>query len=157
MAWATQRCLAQDPRGLWFQVHRGWSERYLLPGENFWFPMIIMKYLIHPSLLWSSLANRETQVLMNDHVMKTVESHKIGFMVHPFASMCNHSCNPTAFFFHDGASFRMRSAMDIPEGGEITISYIPLTYGFRYRQTKLLVDYDFLCRCKFPHEYLIIT
>lgn len=80
--------------------------------------------------------------------MAPAEDTQIGVFLHPLASSINHDCDANASYFCDSQSFRIRSIKDIPKGGEITVSYIPIREDYITRQIKTRKGYGFQCKCK---------
>ena len=62
-------------------------------------------------------------------------------------SAFNHSCLPSAEFYNEGTSLRVRSVRDISAGEEVTISYVPVTETLWDRRQALWRQYKFDCEC----------
>ncbi|CAE8647124.1 unnamed protein product, partial [Polarella glacialis] len=65
------------------------------------------------------------------------------------ASRFNHSCAPNATVESNRATLLVRAAVDIQEGKEVTISYLPkgLLADSSSRRQRLEMGRGFLCRC----------
>ncbi|KAF3776674.1 Histone-lysine N-methyltransferase [Nymphaea thermarum] len=76
------------------------------------------------------------------------------YAIYPQASLFNHDCLPNACRFDyfdnpgDGnTSIIIRALHDIPAGREICLSYFPINWNYKDRQTRLSEDYGFTCNC----------
>ncbi|KAL2256009.1 hypothetical protein VTK26DRAFT_2352 [Humicola hyalothermophila] len=74
------------------------------------------------------------------------DTGQAGLFLDPGLAMVNHSCVPNAFIGFDGRTAVLRSARDILEGEEITISYIDNTLPRAARHEALRL-YHFQCAC----------
>ena len=88
----------------------------------------------------------------------------LGMALHPFAAMFNHSCDPNTIIRFDASSvdpdITTKSNSDpiygsisvdilrpVPDGEELTISYIDNTFPYTRRQSELQSRYYFDCAC----------
>ncbi|XP_010249391.1 PREDICTED: histone-lysine N-methyltransferase ASHR2 [Nelumbo nucifera] len=74
--------------------------------------------------------------------------------IYPNASFFNHDCLPNAcrFDYVDGVGdgntdIIVRAVHEVPEGREICLSYFPVNWRYKERQTRLREDYGFECGC----------
>lgn len=61
--------------------------------------------------------------------------------------MLNHSCAPNCWTKFDGVNLRVRTLETVPEGAELTISYLDLDSPTSKRQEDLKNNYYFICDC----------
>ncbi|CZR66864.1 uncharacterized protein PAC_16765 [Phialocephala subalpina] len=76
------------------------------------------------------------------------QGRDIGAALDLFTSLMNHSCDPNAFVFCEGAQLRARSSRPIAAGEEITINYVDPSYDYSFRQKRLKPQYFFACQCE---------
>ena len=76
-----------------------------------------------------------------------MEGETTGITLDPLAAMMNHSCDPNAFCFWEGAKIRVRSLRPIGVGEEVTISYTDDTLA-RDTRREYLKRWFFDCACK---------
>jgi len=86
-------------------------------------------------------------VKLNCMSLDHLEREGLGIAFDPLAAKMNHSCDPNAFFFFEGAHIRVRSLRPIRSGEEVTISYIDNTLHRSYRKTWLESHWFFNCAC----------
>lgn len=89
-------------------------------------------------------------VRCNSHTLYASEewpSEPVGTAVYLKGSAFNHSCLPSAEFYNEGTSLRVRSVRDISAGEEVTISYVPVTETLWDRRQALWRQYKFDCEC----------
>ncbi|KAJ3678209.1 hypothetical protein LUZ60_002012 [Juncus effusus] len=75
--------------------------------------------------------------------------------IYPNASLFNHDCLPNASRFDylddpnrlNNTDVIIRALHEIPEGREVCISYFPVNWRFKERQSRLMEDYGFRCEC----------
>ena len=87
----------------------------------------------------------------NAFTMVGIFNDKIGIVIHPLASLINHSCKPNAFvrfnFGSDGITMDVRAMGKIARGEEIFLSYIDETEPIYRRRGMLYDQYHFICNC----------
>jgi len=75
------------------------------------------------------------------------EMRYIGIGLYPLAALINHSCDPNCVAIFDGREVFIRAIEDIPEGSEISISYIETASSRDQRQSELKSSFFFKCKC----------
>ncbi|KAG9483979.1 hypothetical protein GDO78_009735 [Eleutherodactylus coqui] len=63
-------------------------------------------------------------------------------------SLLNHSCDPNCVIIFEGKFLHLRTIKEIPQGEELTISYIDVKMPSHMRQLQLQRQYCFTCDCQ---------
>lgn len=89
------------------------------------------------------------KVQTNHLPLRNSAFESIGWFVNPWTARINHSCDPNAFVINNGANIEIRSLRPIKDNEEVFISYLDDTTSdpMGIRQTRLLSEYYFECRC----------
>ncbi|XP_056423149.1 histone-lysine N-methyltransferase SMYD3 isoform X2 [Hyla sarda] len=75
------------------------------------------------------------------------EMQDIGVGLYPSMSLLNHSCDPNCVITFEGTRLHLRAVKEIPQGEELTISYIDVMMPSHMRQMQFQRQYCFTCDC----------
>jgi hypothetical protein len=87
------------------------------------------------------------KLIENGYGIRANSNTCYGYGIYPTASYFNHSCAPNLAAVQEGLWMDFYALVDIPEGTEVTISYIPLTSTTQARREYLAQEYFFYCTC----------
>lgn len=89
-----------------------------------------------------------SKLVVNLFTLEDGQLRTTGTALIPEISKINHSCDPNCVLSFKGRTAYITAIKDIPEGNEITISYIPLPKPFLTRKTMLHTQFNFTCHCE---------
>ncbi|KAF7115663.1 hypothetical protein CNMCM5793_002903 [Aspergillus hiratsukae] len=84
---------------------------------------------------------------LNSYNFHSPLADRLGFYLHPYAALVNHSCDYNSVAGSDGDALYIKALRPIQKGEEIFVSYIDATNPYRIRQKELSERYYFKCRC----------
>ncbi|KAG9445810.1 hypothetical protein H6P81_011938 [Aristolochia fimbriata] len=105
--------------------------------------------LVLPSLELNlkEVAHDFSKLACNAHTICDSELRPIGTGLYPVISIINHSCLPNSVLVFEEKIAVVRAVSPIPEGTEVTISYIETAASTETRQKALKEQYLFTCKC----------
>ncbi|KAF7159227.1 hypothetical protein CNMCM5623_004499 [Aspergillus felis] len=84
---------------------------------------------------------------LNSYNFHSPLADRLGFYLHPYAALINHSCDYNSVVGSDGDALYVKALRPIQKGEEILVSYIDATNPYKIRQKELSERYYFKCRC----------
>ncbi|KAL6062168.1 SET domain-containing protein [Balamuthia mandrillaris] len=90
----------------------------------------------------------------NCFTISTDEMNTVGVGLYPQAALINHSCQPNCVSLFVGASFHLRSIVDINEGDEITLNYVHIGDPTEQRRKALRETFFFECQCTRCQQFM---
>ncbi|XP_066452207.1 histone-lysine N-methyltransferase SMYD3 [Eleutherodactylus coqui] len=84
----------------------------------------------------------------NSFTISDGEMQDVGVGLYPSMSLLNHSCDPNCVIIFEGKFLHLRTIKEIPQGEELTISYIDVKMPSHMRQLQLQRQYCFTCDCQ---------
>ncbi|PKX98819.1 S-adenosylmethionine-dependent methyltransferase [Aspergillus novofumigatus IBT 16806] len=84
---------------------------------------------------------------LNSYNFHSPLADRLGFYLHPYAALINHSCDYNSVVGSDGDALYVKALRPIQKGEEILVSYIDATNPYKTRQNELSERYYFKCRC----------
>ncbi|KAL9061234.1 MAG: hypothetical protein Q9206_000629 [Seirophora lacunosa] len=101
--------------------------------------------LLSPNVVQAIIA----RIVINSMTVSTAAADAIGTCVSTTAARLNHSCNPNCIYLFSEGSLAVRSLQAIPEGFEVTISYVDPRLSTVERQRRLQRKWFFTCDCNY--------
>ncbi|XP_044147833.1 histone-lysine N-methyltransferase SMYD3 isoform X1 [Bufo gargarizans] len=83
----------------------------------------------------------------NSFTISDGEMQDVGVGLYPSMSLLNHSCDPNCVIVFEGTRLHLRTVKEIPQGQELTISYIDVKMPSHMRQLQCQRQYCFTCDC----------
>lgn len=83
----------------------------------------------------------------NSFTISDGEMQDVGVGLYPSMSLLNHSCDPNCVIVFEGTCLHLRTVKEIPQGEELTISYIDVKMPSHMRQLQCQRQYCFTCDC----------
>ena len=87
------------------------------------------------------------KLVVNLFTLEDTQFNEIGSALIPELTKLNHSCDPNCVLSFRGRTAYVTAIREIPEGEQITISYISLPKPFLARRQQLFSQYNFECTC----------
>ncbi|XP_073528901.1 histone-lysine N-methyltransferase SMYD3 [Phyllobates terribilis] len=83
----------------------------------------------------------------NSFTISDGEMQDVGVGLYPSMSLLNHSCDPNCVIVFEGTRLHLRTVKEIPQGEELTISYMDVKMPSHMRQMQCQRQYCFTCDC----------
>ncbi|XP_075719021.1 histone-lysine N-methyltransferase SMYD3 [Rhinoderma darwinii] len=83
----------------------------------------------------------------NSFTISDGEMQDVGVGLYPSMSLLNHSCDPNCVIVFEETRLHLRTVKEIPQGKELTISYIDVKTPSHMRQMQCERQYCFTCDC----------
>ncbi|KAK9993553.1 hypothetical protein SO802_023256 [Lithocarpus litseifolius] len=103
--------------------------------------------LQQPDINIKEIAENFSKFACNAHTICDSELIPLGTGLYPVISIINHSCLPNSVLVFEGRLAVIRAVQHIPQGAEVSISYIDTTGSTMTRQKALKEQYLFTCSC----------
>ena len=94
------------------------------------------------------MKNFISKIMVNTFTIYNNDNDTIASALYAPSNFINHSCDPNAVVIYKGRKQYLYALKDIPEQGEVTISYCDYIKPFYDRYRFLLENYFFECDCK---------